>query len=245
MNMPTRMLATGCISGIVAALWLSLLQAFWTTPLILEAETYETRAEAAQHVQTAATALNPEHEDDAWQPELGWQRTLATVSGNIAMAVGFALMLTGTFCLRRPAPRIGGLAWGLAGYAVFFAAPSLGLPPELPGSTAANLLARQSWWLGTACATLIGLGLLLLQDRKILKIAGTLLLLMPHLIGAPRPAIAESLVPAALQSQFVLATAVCNLLFWLVLGGLSAALAIRVVAADQSDTPSSPEKRHG
>lgn len=245
MSMLNRMLMSAGISGIIAALLLSLMQIQWVTPLILAAETYEVAAESAEHVHAGETDAGHEHAEDAWQPENGWQRTLATISSNILMAIGFASILIGAYQLRRPSRWTSGLGWGMAGFMAFFAMPSFGLPPELPGTVAADLLARQYWWLGTLCVTSIGLGLLFLQGHKILKLAGALLLLMPHLIGAPQPAMAESLAPEALQIQFIQASALSNLLFWLALGGLSAALAIRFDAADLTHTRSSPEDRHG
>ena len=78
-------------AGIVAALLLSMLQIFWVTPLILQAETYEVAAEAVHHEH----AIDPGLDELAWQPEDGWQRTLSTAGSNIVMAIGFALMLTG------------------------------------------------------------------------------------------------------------------------------------------------------
>ncbi|WKJ91962.1 CbtA family protein [Methylomonas montana] len=245
MSMLSRMLMSAGLSGIVAALLLSLVQFQWVTPLILAAETYEIAAESTEHVHAAETAFGHEHAEDAWQPEEGWQRTLATISSNILMAIGFASMLVGAYQLRRPSRWTSGLSWGIAGFTVFFVMPSLGLPPELPGTVAADLLARQYWWLGTVCATSIGLGLLFLQGHKVLKIVGVLLLLSPHLIGAPQPAMAESLAPEALQVRFIQASVLSNLLFWLVLGGLSAALAIRFDRTDLTHTRSSPEDSHG
>jgi len=234
------LLLSAGISGIAAAMLLSLLQMLWVTPLILEAETYETSLSLASDV-SADLSGEHEHSHEAWQPEDGWQRTVSTISSNIVMAIGFALMLAGAYCLRKPSRWISGLAWGLAAYAVIFVAPSLGLPPELPGTESAELVARQYWWLATVCATATGLGLLFLQPRKYLKLIGALLILLPHAIGAPQPAIAASLAPAALEDQFILATALSNLLFWLALGGLSAALAIRL------ENPVSPtrESAHG
>jgi len=52
-----------------------------------------------------------------------------------------------------------GLLWGAAGFLIFSGSPALGLPPELPGMTAAALDARQTWWIGTVIATAIGIGL--------------------------------------------------------------------------------------
>ena len=54
------------------------------------------------------------------------------------VAVGFALMLAGLYTLRAPTRTSQGLLWGLAGYAVFCLAPTMGLPPELPGTAAAD-----------------------------------------------------------------------------------------------------------
>ncbi|WP_152555738.1 CbtA family protein [Methylomarinum vadi] len=244
MGLFKSLLLTAGISGIAAAILLSLMQMLWVTPLILEAETFEVGLSLASDISADAIAGH-EHPDEAWQPEDGWQRTLATISSNIVMAIGFALMLTGAYCLRRPSRWTGGLSWGLGAYAVFFVAPSLGLPPELPGTESAELVARQYWWLATVCATAAGLGLLFLQNHQALKLAGALLIWLPHAIGAPQPVVAASLAPAALEAQFIQATAVSNLLFWLVLGGLSAALAIRFQPKKQNPLSPAKESAHG
>jgi predicted cobalt transporter CbtA len=47
------------------------------------------------------------------------------------------------------------------------------------------------------------------------------LIIAPHLIAAPHPAVEGSLAPAALQKEFRLATTVGNALFWLALGVVS------------------------
>jgi cobalt transporter subunit CbtA len=213
------MVFSAVLAGLLAASALTLTQALWVTPLILQAEVYEDAAAAA------IAPASAEHHDDAeaWQPEKGWPRLLATSAGNGILGIGYGLMLTGLYAWRRPSGAAQGLAWGLAGYAVFFAAPGLGLPPELPGSAAAELTARQSWWLATAASTSVGLGLIFLQTRWPLRAAGGLVLAAPHLIGAPNPAITGSLAPEDLQTQFRLATLLCNGLFWSLLGVLSAA----------------------
>jgi len=200
------------IAGLLAALLLSVLQSLWMTPLILQAETYE--------VQTEAPAM-PEHHDqgaEAWSPEDGWPRTLSTFGGNLVVAVGFGLILAGLFNLRAPNRVSQGLLWGLAGYATFCLAPSLGLPPELPGTAAADLTLRQAWWLGTAGATATGLALLAFARHPGFKIAALGLLVLPHLLGAPQPVEHSSLAPHELQWQFQIAVLASNLPFWLLLG---------------------------
>lgn len=200
------------VAGLLAALLLSCLQSLWLTPLILQAETYE--------VQTAApvTTEHHEHSEAAWAPADGWPRTLSTFGGNLVVAVGFGLVLAGLFNLRAPNRTYQGLLWGLAGYAIFCLAPSLGLPPELPGTAAADLTLRQAWWLGTAGATAAALALLVFARHPGFKIAALGLLVIPHLLGAPQPVVHASLAPEELQRHFQIAVLASNLPFWLLLG---------------------------
>ncbi|MDF2491296.1 MAG: cobalt transporter [Pseudomonas sp.] len=218
--MITRIARTAAFSGLLAALLLTALQSLMVTPLILEAETYE---QAEPHVHTAESATPAHvHDEQAWSPEDGWQRVLSTTGGNLVVAVGFALLLAGLYSLREPT-RIGtGLAWGLAGFAVFCLAPTLGLPPELPGTAAADLGQRQAWWIGTAAATAVGLALLVFTRHWLLKLVALAVLVLPHVIGAPQPVVHESLAPEALAQQFTWASWVTNALFWAALGLVSA-----------------------
>ncbi|OHC24179.1 MAG: cobalt transporter [Pseudomonadales bacterium RIFCSPLOWO2_02_FULL_63_210] len=215
-----RIAQTAGFAGLLAAIVLTLLQSFWVTPLILQAETYENSAPAAEVQAEHSHAATPAHSHDAeaWAPQDGWQRTLATGLSNLVVAVGFALMLAGLFTLRAPGQTWQGLLWGLGGFVTFSLAPSAGLPPELPGSAAAELLLRQYWWLGTAVATAAGLGLLAFGRHWPLRSIGLVLLALPHLIGAPQPEVHASLAPAALEQEFILASLLTNALFWAALG---------------------------
>ncbi|MBK5004264.1 CbtA family protein [Pseudomonas sp. S32] len=219
--MITRIARTAGFSGLLAALLLTLLQSFWVSPLILQAETYETAAPAEQHAHGEGAAAH-EHSAEAWSPEDGWQRVLSTTGGNLVVAVGFALILAALYSLREP-KRVGtGALWGLAGFAVFCLAPTLGLPPELPGTAAADLGQRQAWWVGAASATALGLALVVFARHWLLKVLGVVVLAVPHLIGAPQPEVHESLAPEALEAQFKLASWLTNAAFWLALGLLTA-----------------------
>jgi cobalt transporter subunit CbtA len=219
--MITRIARTAGFSGLLAALLLTLLQSFWVAPLILEAETYESSAPAAQHEHGGEVAAH-EHSAEAWSPEDGWQRVLSTTGGNLVVAVGFALILAALYSLREPKRAGTGALWGLAGFAVFCLAPTLGLPPELPGTAAADLGQRQAWWIGTASATAVGLALLVFARHWLLKALGAVLLVIPHVIGAPQPEVHESLAPEALETQFKMASWLTNAAFWVALGLLSA-----------------------
>ena len=218
-----RIARTAGFTGLLAALLLTLLQSLWVAPLILQAETYE-KAPAVAEVthEHAAGAAAHTHDAEAWEPEDGWQRVLSTTGGNLVVAVGFALMLAGLYTLRAPTRTAQGLLWGLAGYATFVLAPTLGLPPELPGTAAADLALRQTWWIGTAASTAAGIALIVFGRNWLLKVLGVAILAVPHIIGAPQPQVHSMLAPEALEAQFKIASQLTNVAFWLALGLISA-----------------------
>jgi cobalt transporter subunit CbtA len=148
---------------------------------------------------------------------------------NVLAGVGFALLLAAAYALKGGVDWRRGLLWGLAGFATFALAPALGLPPQLPGSEAAPLMARQAWWLTTVAATGGGLGLIAFAPRWLWKGVGLLLLVMPHIVGAPGHSTVGGLAPVAMAQAFVVASLLSNLLFWLALGGLTAVAFNRLV----------------
>lgn len=223
-----RIAQTAGFAGLIAALVLTVVQLLWVSPLILKAETYEKSEPAAvlveehSHEHAEGAVAGHHHDSEAWEPEDGWQRILSTTGGNLVVAVGFALMLAGLFTLREPGRTSEGLLWGLAGFAVFTLAPSLGLPPEVPGTAAAELSLRQTWWIGTAAATAAGLALLVFGRHWALRIVGLALLVVPHVIGAPQPEVHSSLAPESLAHEFIVASLVTNAVFWAALGLVAA-----------------------
>jgi cobalt transporter subunit CbtA len=216
------------VAGLIAALVFTVVQSVWVTPLILQGETYEDAAEAASaHHEAESPSAEAHHDENEWKPQDGWQRTLFTFGANLLMGVGYSFVLVALYLLwREPKNTLGGALYGLAGFIVFFAAPGLGLPPELPGTAAAELSMRQQWWAMTAVATAAGLFLFFSQRRWWVRILAVAIIVAPHLVPAPQPAVEASLAPAELQSQFRLATTVCNALFWLSLG-LASGMAFR------------------
>ncbi|WP_095093754.1 CbtA family protein [Pseudomonas sp. Irchel 3A5] len=218
-----RIAQTAGFTGLLAALLLTLLQSFWITPLILQAETYENAPaeQVHEHAHGETAQAGHVHDVEAWSPQDGWQRIVSTTGGNLVVAVGFALMLAALYTLRAPGRTSQGLFWGLAGFAVFTLAPTLGLPPELPGTAAADLNQRQIWWIGTAASTAVALALIVFARNWLLKALGVAILVVPHVIGAPQPEIHESLAPEALESQFVIASLLTNAVFWIAMGLIS------------------------
>jgi cobalt transporter subunit CbtA len=219
------------VAGLIAALVFTVVQSIWVTPLILQGETYEEAAEAsAGHHESESPNSAHHHDADAWKPQDGWQRTLFTFAANLLMGVGYSFVLVALYLLwREPRSTLAGALYGLAGFLVFFAAPGLGLPPELPGTAAAELTSRQQWWAMTAVATAAGLFLFCSQPRWWMRVLALGIIVAPHLIPAPHPAVESSLAPAELQSRFRLATTVCNAIFWLSLGVASGGAFRRLV----------------
>jgi cobalt transporter subunit CbtA len=218
-----RIAQTAGFTGLLAALLLTLVQSFWVAPLILQAETYE-KSEPVEHVHEHAEGAmaGHVHDEEAWEPEDGWQRVLSTTGGNLVVAVGFALMLAALYTLRTPSSTAQGALWGLAGFAVFVLAPTMGLPPELPGTAAADLTLRQFWWVGTAASTAAGLALIVFAQNWLLKVLGAAILVVPHVIGAPQPVEHSALAPEALEDQFKIASLLTNAVFWVAMGLISA-----------------------
>ncbi len=206
------------LAGVIAGVLISGLQALEVVPLILEAETYEVAARG-HDAGAAAGASAAAEQHEAWAPAEGLERGAFTLLTNILAAAGFGLLITAGFALKGGVDWRKGLLWGLGGYAAVQLAPALGLPPELPGAMAAELVAREGWWLLTVTLTAAGLALLAFAPRLLWKGAGIVLIVVPHVIGAPHPEAYGSQAPAELAAAFVAATLVTNAVFWLVLGG--------------------------
>lgn len=210
--MIARVILIALIAGTLAGWATTAVQALRLTPLILEAEAYEPVDAAEQ----------PEHDHSGarpWEPTRGLERFLFTALTNMLTGVGFGLLLAAAVVMRgRPIDLRAGALWGLAGFASFAFAPALGLPPELPGSQAAELIARQSWWLATAFATATGLAVIFFGRRPALAIIGVIILASPHVLGAPHPERLGGSAPPELAASFAVLSLAGAAAFWLVLG---------------------------
>jgi cobalt transporter subunit CbtA len=202
-------LCAGLLSGIFAAA----AHQIGTVPVILKAEIYEKEAE-----HQAASVRAHEH-SAAWEPENGAERTAYTLIADVLTGIGFALLLAAGLTLRGgEVTWREGLFWGLAGFVAFTIAPGLGLPPQVPGSETASLFERQVWWLATAVSTGCALALLSFTRRAPWAILAALLIVLPHLYGAPQPIDHRAAAPESLARQFVVSVTIVSFLFWLILG---------------------------
>ena len=150
MSLLRSIVFTAALVGLVAGLVMTALQQFGTQPLIVQAEVIEEanaakaatphdHAAAGEHDHAALTAQEEaaaagHHGADEWAPADGAERFGWTLAANIVAGIGFALLLVAASELRGGLTSWReGLLWGLAGFAVFTLAPSIGLPPEAPG----------------------------------------------------------------------------------------------------------------
>lgn len=250
-----RLVLCALLVGALAGLVLSAVQQRQILPLIAAAEAHETAGIAANGAASDdAHHDHAMHAHDEWEPADGAGRQLWTVIANMLTASGFALFLVAAMAgwealSGRPgAGPVNGLAWGAAGWFAVFAAPALGLPPELPGAAAAALHERQLWWLFAAASGASGLAVLAF-GRRPWRFLGLALVALPFVVGAPHLEVgAYSGYPAdieremeALAVRFTYATALANALYWLVLGALSGYAVARwvrpAVAALRAGTP--------
>lgn len=219
-----RIFFAAILAGVVAGVFYTGAQAVKVVPIIIEAEAYESGGETVEkhsHATTTDGHTAHEHNPEAWAPQDGFERTFYSLISNVLVGVAYSLLLVAAIVLSKMpiSPKVG-IAWGAAGFVVFVLAPSLGLPPEVPGTVAASVVERQLWWLATVVLTAGGLALFAFKTQWYWLILGVLLILAPHVYGAPEPAHHASLAPANLAVEFVVAAIVTSGLFWLVLGGV-------------------------
>ena len=88
---------------------------------------------------------------------------------------------------------------------------------------------QAAMWLVTATLSAIGVVLIGLTRGWGWKAAAAVLIAIPHLIGAPHPETSHGLAPAELVRTFIVATAIANAVFWVVLGA-GCAVAFRKLA---------------
>ena len=231
-----RVFLAAVLAGTVAGLVMAFLQETRVTPFIFAAEEFENVAPAKDHAhgaqgiatesQPSASSESPDAgaadettEPEAWMPADGLERTVYTVLADLVVGIGFALALVGISVLSGiPITLANGAVWGLCGFLAVSIAPAAGLPPELPGMAAADLLTRQAWWWFTVGCTGAGIGLLARTRHYGLWALAVALIALPHVIGAPQAPHEPSPVPAHLATGFAANALAAAAAFWALLG---------------------------
>ena len=219
----SRILVSGLFAGFAAGLIAALLQLVFVQPVLLHAELYEsgqlTHFGAAKAGAAAAAG------------GIDLARDGLSVLFTTLLYTGYALVLVAAMALAedrgfRIAVRQG-LLWGLAGFASVQFSPAVGIPPELPGSATADIDLRQLWWLGTVGATAIGIALIAFGKGWTARGVAAILILAPHVIGAPHPETFAGPAPPELAAMFAGRALGVGLVAWVLLGLFAAWFWIR------------------
>lgn len=219
-NLFTSALFAGLAAGLVA----TLLQFWLVIPLLLEGELYETGLRAHFAVGHDTPVQSPAGPEGLIKLDLS--RHLITVGFSVITYTAFALIVVAFMALaerngHRITPRTG-IIWGLAGFLAIQLAPAIGLPPELPGTIAAEVKLRQVWWLATVLISATGLGLIAFGNTLTLSIIGIVALALPHIIGAPMLDTYFGIAPPELSSLFATRSLGVAAVSWVTLGFVAA-----------------------
>jgi len=210
-----RTVSTALVAGFLAGLCLFVIQRSSTLPLILAAETYE--KDPTVEAPSDAFAKEP-------------MRSIATLLGDVFVAMSFGLILTGIYAVTGRDGWLYGLLCGLLGFATFHLAPSMVVPPAVPGMEVAPLALRQIAWWVTAASAVIGF-ILLFNLTGLGKLAGVLFFILPTAIYRVLSVLPAPGTPshslALLDRAFVMRTLGGMFAFWVILGAISGCLFAR------------------
>jgi cobalt transporter subunit CbtA len=214
--MTKNLLSSAVLAGVAAGLIAALLQFAFVIPTLLEGELYESGARI--HFATDGST-----QSDKGAPALGgdMMRHAMTVAFNLVTFAGYGLILLAAMLFAAEKGHAitarRGLIWGLAGFFAVQLAPAIGLPPELPGTPAAEVGPRQVWWFTTIIATAVALALIAFAKGPI-ALLSVPLLLAPHTIGAPHLDAYYGVAPPELSAHFVTLSLGTALAGWASLG---------------------------
>ncbi len=212
-----RYLTSALFAGAAAGLIAGLLQLVFVQPVLLHAELYE----SGQLVHFGADAVSA-HPD---LPGLDPVRDGLSLIFTMLTYTGYALIVVAAMSIgEERGARIDGrwgILWGIAGFVAFHLAPGFSLAPEVPGVGAADLTARQIWWFATVGCAAVAMWLLAFGISWIGWGLAAVLLLAPHLIGAPEPESFSGTVPPEIAGLFAARALGVGLAAWVILGSFA------------------------
>lgn len=210
----TRIVTSALFAGFAAGVLAAVLQLVFVQPVLLHAELYE----GGDLVHFGGAEISA-HQDLGG---VDLMRDGLSVLFTAMIYTGYALMLVAAMAVAESrgyaVTARNGLIWGVAGYVAVHLAPAASLPPEVPGVAAADVGARQVWWFATVAATAIAIALIAFGRNWTAWGAATVLLLAPHIVGAPHPESFAGTVPPELAGLFAGRALGVGLAAWVLLG---------------------------
>ena len=209
-----RILTSALFAGFAAGLIAAALQFAFVQPVLLHAELYE--GGDLVHFGAEVVSAHPE------LPGFDLMRDGLSILFSALIYVGYGLLMVAAMSMASDRGfeinARTGLIWGIAGFVSFHFAPGFSLPPEVPGVSASDVGERQVWWFATVAATAIGLALIGLGRGVAMAVIGVVLILAPHVIGAPHPDSFAGPVPPEIAALFASRALGVGFASWAVLG---------------------------
>lgn len=215
----SRILTSALFAGVAAGLIVGLLQLVFVQPVLLHAELYESGE--LVHFGGAAVTAHPELPgmfSDLQRDALSVVFTMLTYTGYTLIVV--PLMSIAEVQGHNVDGRTGVL-WGLAGFVVVHFAPGFTLAPEVPGVAAADVVARQIWWFATVATAAVAMWLIAFGSNLISYVIAAILLMAPHIIGAPEPEFFTGPVPTEIGALFAARAFGIGLAAWVLVGSFA------------------------
>lgn len=209
-----RIFVSALFAGAVAGLIAALLQFTFVQPVLLHAELYESGK--LVHFGGETVSAHPE------LPGFDALRDGMSMLFTVLVYTGYAMVLVALMSIAEQRgheikPK-NGLVWGLAGFVTFHFAPGVSLAPEVPGVAAADVGLRQIWWFGTILTTGLAIWLVTFGNNRTANAIAVVLLLAPHLLGAPEPDAFVGPVPTEIGALFAARAFGVGMAAWAVLG---------------------------
>ncbi|WP_306120173.1 MULTISPECIES: CbtA family protein [unclassified Roseitalea] len=215
--MYTRIVTSALFAGAATGLIASLLQLSFVQPVLLHAELYESGE--LVHFGAQASGAVSAHQDVGGIDPL---RDGLSIVFTMLIYAGYGLIMVAAMALaEQRGARINarnGMIWGICGFVVAHLAPGFTLAPEVPGVAAADVHARQAWWFATVAAAAVGVWLIAFGRSWLAWGIAALLLVAPHVVGAPQPDAFTGPVPTEIGALFAARAFGVGLVAWLLLG---------------------------
>ncbi len=211
----TRILTSALFAGTAAGLIAGLLQLYFVQPVLLHAELYE----SGELVHFGAESTVSAHQEFS-----GFDPLRDGLSLIFAMLIysGYAMILVALMSVAEARGALingrTGIIWGLAGFFAVHFAPGFSLAPEVPGVAAADVMMRQVWWMITVVTAGIAVWLIAFGKSWASWSAAVVLLLAPHVFGAPEPEIFTGPVPTEIGAHFAARAYGVGMAAWVMLG---------------------------
>ncbi len=217
--MSQKIFVSALIAGAVAGLLAAVLQFAFVVPLLLEGELYETGLRVHFFEGTA--------QSEAGSPPLGWdfQRHSLTLAYSMITWIAFGLILMAGMAIAATRGHEinaqSGAIWGIMAFFAVQLAPAVGLPPELPGTPAPEVGPRQFWWAATIITAIAAFAMLAFRPGVPAILVAAVLLLAPHVYGAPHLDTYFGVSPPELSAVYVTRSLAVVAVVWVSMGAVA------------------------